>query len=235
MEIYTADMFTNEGVEISITPLRTQLEIVEYTYNYLLKQIDDVKKNVFQELYVYETMKKTDKTLIPNITVLTQFKALERDPTYLDFKKELEIAKTEIKLLNIQIDREFAKISNTFTFTEYNLKRYLDLSILFFSSQSDYDMNQLMDAICTNELGMSKIFQDLRWSRSYDVYQLIIEKAPQDWQSLFADIIKVIAYLDVEFNYTFWNTHPEYEFNVTKIYTEYNKQHYLATEYREGN
>ena len=80
MKVYTAEMFTVEGVEEISKELKQQLETIEYTYNYLLSQIESVKKDNFKELYVYETLKKTNKNLIPDINVLTQYKVYVKKP-----------------------------------------------------------------------------------------------------------------------------------------------------------
>ncbi len=229
MEIYTRDMFTDSGVKVILEPLYTQLEIVEFNHNYILNQIDSVKKEHFKELYVYETMKKTDKSLIPNITVLTQFKTLERDPTFLDFKKQLEITKKEITDLNNQINKALEAVSRNFSFTVYNLKRYLDLQ-----APAIYDeaaMTTLMEEIFNYEFNDKSLYLKLRWTRAYHIFGLLVEKSPSDWQSFFADTIKIMYINDKIFDRDFYMNNPEYNNDLEYLMREWETQYNKSTNF----
>ena len=227
MEIYNREMFTTDGIEQSVQPLRAQLETAEYTYNYLLSQIDAVKKENFKELYIYETLKKTDNTIIPDVTVLTQFKSLEREPTFLEFKKELEVSKKEIKLLNNQINSGFKRISAMFTYTEYNLHRYVSMFDLGITNPEA--MHLLMHEICKYEFNDSAIYLKLRWTRGYNVFGLLVEYAPPKWRSFFKDIIDLMIINDRIDDIIFYKEHPQYNNDLEYLVRHWTSQYNIKT------
>ena len=232
MTIYYEHDFTLEGIPTKFSPLLSTIETDEYEYNFILTQIDDIKKQSFKELYIYEQMKKTDKTVKPNIMVLSQVKSLERDVTYIEFTKKLYSLKNKIKIQKQEIEKHKIKLSTLFTFTDYNLKKYLDLATIYYDDSSEYNLDILMEEIFNNEFGSKTIYYDVRWSMQLDIFLLLLKKSPQDYQSFFKDILQQIFFNDSMFIDNFFAEHPEYDYNMDWLTLELIQQYYMITKER---
>jgi len=198
MEFHTREMFLSESVKNLFVDELKRKETLEYKLNFLNKQIVSVKKEHFHELFVYETMKKTNPDLIPNKDILIQIKSLERNPTFLEYKKESEEMASEIKKINNIIDKKIIETNKNFSFKPYNLQKYGSLMEGFLEEKSEILFNQMMEFIFNIEFNDKILYKKLRIEKNYDVLNLLLEKAPLEYQPMFKYMIKQIQEYDYQ-------------------------------------
>lgn len=216
MKIYTAETFTEDGIEVEVLELNLALETVEYAYNYLLDQVTSVKRANFKELLTYETMKKTNPDLSPDLIVLNQMKALERDTAFSEHKKTLTNFEEEIRVLKAQITKLLECASKNFSFEVENYNKYIGLYTELVEDPSEVKIAFLMLEIFNIEFNNRLMYFDVRWTRMYSIIELLIEKAPLVQKQLFINIFDVIKYADRAFDYNFFEEHPEFLPSVFK-------------------
>jgi len=228
VKIYSVDTFTEDGITVEVDKLKLELETVEYSYNYLLTQITTIKKAHFNELLVYETMKKSNPSLSPDIIVLNQMKALERDPIFSEHKKTLMNFEEEIRIINAKIAKLLECASANFSFTVENHNKYIALYTELVESPSESKIAFLMMEIFNIELNNRLMYFDVRWTRTYSILELLIAEAPLEQKQLYINIFNVIKYADNAFDYNFFKEYPEflprnYKFSTVELAFEYDR------------
>jgi len=198
MEFHTREMFLSESVESLFADELKRKETLEYKLKFLNDQIADVKKEHFHELFVYETMKKTNPKLIPNKNILIQIKSLERNPTFLEYKKESEEMALEIKKINNIIEKKINETNKNFSFEPYNLKKYGSLMEEFLKEKSEILFDRMMEFIFNIEFNDEILYKKLRIEKNYDVFNLLIEKSPVEYQPMFKYMIEQIKVYDYQ-------------------------------------
>ena len=199
MEFHTREMFLSESIKDLFVDDLNRKETLEYKLKFLNDQIINVKKEHFNELFVYETMKKTNSNLIPNKEILIQIKSLERNPTYLGYKRETEEMALEIKKIDNMIEKKVNEASKNFSFISHNLLKYGDLMEDYLNNKSEVLFNQMMEFIFNIEFNDKILYRKLRIEKNYDIFNLLLEKAPTDYQPMFKYMILEIQYYDYQY------------------------------------
>ena len=137
-------------------------------------------------------MKKTNPKLIPNKNILIQIKSLERNPTFLEYKKESEEMALEIKKINNIIEKKINETNKNFSFEPYNLKKYGSLMEEFLKEKSEILFDRMMEFIFNIEFNDEILYKKLRIEKNYDVFNLLIEKSPVEYQPMFKYMIEQI-------------------------------------------
>lgn len=228
MKIYSVDTFTEDGITVEVNALELELETVEYSYNYLLDQITTIKRKNFKELLKYETMKKSNPSLSPDLIVLNQMKVLERDPDFSTHKKTLTNYEGEIRIIKAKIDKCLECVKANFSFTVENHNKYIGLYTELAEKPSESKIAFLMMEIFNIEMNNRLMYFDVRWTRTYSIFELLIEKAPLEQKPLYTNIFTVIKYADNAFDYNFFKEYPEflprnYKFSTVELAFEYDR------------
>jgi hypothetical protein len=228
VKIYTAEAFTEDGITIEVNKLKAELETVEYSYNFLMTQINEIKKEHFNELLIFETLKKSNPSLTPDLIVLNQKKALERDPVFSEHKKLISKYEEEIRIINSKIDACLECASANFSFEIENYNKYVSLYSELVKNPSEDKIAFLMMEIFNIELNNKLMYYDVRWTRTYSMFELLITKAPIAQKQLFINIFDVIKYADNAFDYDFFNEYPEflpknYKYSAIELAFEYDR------------
>ncbi|RLC45612.1 MAG: hypothetical protein DRH57_07650 [Candidatus Cloacimonadota bacterium] len=228
MKIYSVDTFTEDGITVEVDKLKLGLETVEYAYNYLLDQITAIKKKNFKELLTYETMKKSNPNLPPDLIVLNQMKTLERDQAFSAHKKTLTNFEEEIRIIKAKIDKCLECAKANFSFTVENHNKYVGLYTELAENPSESKIAFLMMEIFNIELNNRLMYFDVRWTRMYSIIELLIEKAPLEQKQLYINIFNVIKYADNAFDYNFFKEYPEflpknYKYSIVELSFEYDR------------
>lgn len=179
------NIFTNDGITNAIESLIKKQETLNYNYSNLQTQLNNLKKNNFKNLYIYEQKKQFDKTIIPNREVLTELKLLETDTTYKNMKQNLESLKGELKSVDKEIKHYYDSLNNMFSFKPYNLKRYLKLTKEYFTNKTMSNFEAIMTDIFNNEFNNKQLYFIVNLQRNYKVFDILIEKAPDEMKQLF--------------------------------------------------
>ena len=226
MKIYNVESLTEAGVTKEVNVLKLELETVEYSYNFLLKQITSIKEEHFPELLSYERMKKSNPSLSPDLIVLNQMKTLERDPTFSEHKKSLTNFEEEIRLINAKIDKLLECAKANFSFDVLNHNKYIELYTELAEDPSEFNIARVMMEIFNIELSNRLMYFDVRWTRMYSIYELLIEKAPLEQKPLYENLFTLIKYADRVFDFEFFTEYPEflpsvYKYSTAELLYEY--------------
>lgn len=192
---YTIDMFDISKLQERFKPLFLEKETIEYKLNIYETKFTALKNKHYKDLLIYERKKTFDKTLLPNLKVISQLKISENNVVIKEFKQIISTLKQE--LLNIQsiIDKEATKINSMFTFEYMNLKQYLDLLNKYFNNELPFE--NLMKFIFNIEFLNSDMYNDISGLRNYPILALLIKKIPAAWKDL-----ATIIYGEVKYIYT---------------------------------
>ena len=230
MKIYNVETLTEAGVTKEVEALKLELETVEYSYSYLLNQINSIKEVHFKELLAFERMKKANPSLSPDLIVLNQMKAIGRDPTFTEHKKTLTNFEEEIRILNEKIAKLLECADSNFGFDVVNHNKYIELYTDLMKNPSEAGIAFLMMEIFNNELNNRLMYFDVRWTRMYSIFELFIEKAPLDQKPLYTNIFTIIKYADRAFDTNFFKQYPEflppaYKYSSAELLYEYDRQY----------
>lgn len=185
MQWIDPNIFTVDGITNALNILLKKQETLEYNYSTLRDQINSLKKKQFNNLYVYEQKKQFDQTIIPDKEVLTEIKVLEKDITYINLKKTIETLKLELKNIEQEIKKHYDSLDSMFTFKPYNLKRYINSTKAYFTNKSITNFETIMTDIFNNEFNNKKLYYVVNLQRNYKVFDILIEKAPNEMKPLF--------------------------------------------------
>jgi len=226
MKLYNITEFTISGLTTILAPLIKERESITFQLDKLESQINNIKKESFKDLYVYETMKKTDKALIPNKDVLVQIKMLERNSTYIEFKKIIEIYKKQLKDVDFQIEYKKKQTANNFSFESINYDKYLTMFDNVLQTEDTKLLDNLMLEICNNEFNNKKLYWDLKWTRNYSVFLLLVENAPQEYRPLIQYILDYRKIFDDLFDDDYFKLNPNDTLTdlLTEFEIEFNKE-----------
>lgn len=209
MRIVTREMFDLEFINSKFAEEIKQKEILEFKLNEIESQIIEIKKKYFNALFVYETMKKENPTLVPNKDVLVQIKTLERDENYLKYKEQIDGYKSEIKKITTLLDKERKRLETLFSFKKANVKKYMNLIEKYLTTYSEYDFDKLFEEIFNNEFNDKILWYSVKWLRKYDILELLVEKSQGDDKFIFRGIIDAFDEFFTRFDSEYFKANPE--------------------------
>ena len=203
MKIYKKEDFLLDNINDIMMLYITELETLEFKYNMLNDRVVTIKKQIFHELFLYEQMKINDKNVIPNKIVLSQYKLLEKDENYLRIKSEIEQYKLKIKNINKLIDDKSKYLNALFKFDRLNYLKYIDMFDMVLNDNNTIKLDLLFEEIFNNEFLDKTLYYNIKWTRNYDVFNLLVEQAPEEMRSIMQYIINYRYMQDTQFDYEF--------------------------------
>ena len=200
------------GINIKISPHLKLLETNKYNLNSLESQILSIKKTHFTDLFIYETKKQNNPMLIPDKTILSQNKSLERDPTYLSYKKSIEVLKMKIKKNENDIDGIKKQFNTLFTFTTVHLKQYIKMLDDYINSDYQTGLLDLLgQEIFRFEFNDSKLYFNIKFNQQYNILRVLVESAPKDYKHIFNYFMDFIE-MDMEyFQRSYFEKNPNHK------------------------
>jgi len=203
MKVYNKEDFLLDNIDNTLSIYITELETLEFKYNTLNDQVLSIKKDLFHNLFLYEQMKINNKTIIPDKIVLSQYKLLEKDENYLRIKREINNYKIKINNINKIINDKRKYLNSLFKFDQLNYLKYIDIFTIFLENEDDVVLDSLFEEIFNNEFLDKDLYYDIKWTRNYDVFNLIVEQAPEEMRTIMQYIIDYRYIKDVQFDNNF--------------------------------
>jgi len=203
MQVYNKEDFLLDNIYDALSPYITELETLEFKYNTLNDQVLTIKKDFFHDLFLYEQMKINDKTIIPDKIVLSQYKLLEKDENYLRIKKEIDDYKRKINNINKIITDKRKYLGGLFKFDQLNYIKYIEIFTIFLENEDDIVLDSLFEEIFNNEFLDKELYYNIKWTRNYEIFNLIVEQAPEEMRAIMQYIIDYRYINDVQFDYNF--------------------------------
>jgi len=213
VEYLTPEMFTEEGIEAALADDIKQKETMEFQLENLRKQVDDIKSKYFKELLIFERKKEHNKSLIPDKVVLEQMKSLERESAYKGIKAQMDSLKISIKEIDEKIEENKKQLIGLFKFSTVDIENYLEKFLKYLDSGDKSIFVDLMEFIFKNEFKNKRLYHIVNLQRNIPIFELLIEKAPDEYKWVFYDIL--------EENYKLNNQYEDWymeEFSVTDRY-----------------
>jgi hypothetical protein len=138
--------------------------------------------------------------LLPDNTVMLQMKAIALDPAVKEFKKIIAELKNELVIINSKINGIYNRLNKMFSFTEINLRRYLNSLVQYYSGRLAFD--DVMKDIFNIEFNNTGMYFDVKEAKNYDMFKLLIKKIPKSWHSIgfiiYLELLYVILIEDLE-------------------------------------
>jgi ribosomal protein S20 len=216
VEYLTPEMFTEDGINEQLKDIIMQKETLEFQLENLRKQVDDIKSVLYKELLVYERKKIQNPNLVPDVTVLTQLKELERSPEYKDIKARMDSLKIQIKQINEVVESKKIKLNNLFRFHTTDLKNYVKKFELYIDTQDVDKFEELMKFIFEKEFQDRRLYTIINLQRNYPVFNLLMEKVPEMYKTIFGYILREQMKINDEYDY---NYRTENNTDVTGVLT----------------
>lgn len=177
MEYLTPEMFTEEGIELSLESEIKQKETFEYQLNGYQTQIDDIKYTYYKELLVYERKKIQNPNTIPNRVVLEQLKQLENNEIYKDIMSKVNSLKKQIKQIDEKVLKMKSKLVGLFQFKQTDCDNYIIKLDEYFKGTLEF--RELMEFIFEKEFKNKRLYKIVSAQRNYPILEMLLLRAPE--------------------------------------------------------
>ena len=216
MEYLKPEMFTEDGINKQLKETIMQKETAEFQYNTLRKKVDEIKAVMYKELLVYERKKEHNKHIIPDVIVLSQLKELERSPEYKEIKASMDSLKIRIKNLSNIIESKKSKLNKLFKFHRVDLLNYVKKFQQYLNTKNKDIFIDLMKDIFEKEFQSRKLYTIVNLQRNYPIFNILLEKVPNDYKTIFGFILREQLRINDEYDY---NYRIENDTDVTGLLT----------------
>lgn len=214
MEYLTPEMFTEAGIESYLANDIKEQETLQFKLDNLNKQVDAIKSEYFKDLLVYERKKIQNPNLVPDKVVLDQLKGLERESAYKNIKAQQDALKIRIKEIDEKIEKMKAKLVNLFKFRETDVVNYAEKFEKYTESGDKNDFIELMEYIFEKEFQNKRLYHIVNFQRNYKIFDILLEKTPDIYKTLFGYIIGEQAAINDTYDYSF---REKYGMDVTGL------------------